>query len=145
VSDLIERITRFRDTGDGDALTDIIPYAGFLGISAEGAGDRVTARLRFADHLIGNPALPALHGGTTGALLETAAVFQVLWQAESVVLPKIINITVQYLRSGKPVDTLAQAFITKQGRRVVAARAEAWQGDRARPIATATAHFLVTS
>jgi Fe-S cluster assembly protein SufB len=34
-------------------------------------------------------------------------------------------------------------LVTKRGRRVINVRAEAWQDDRARPIATAFAHFLV--
>jgi acyl-coenzyme A thioesterase PaaI-like protein len=45
--------------------------------------------------------------------------------------------------AGKPVDTHAAAVITKRGRRVINVRAEAWQEDRARPIATAFSHFLV--
>ena len=93
--------------------------------------------------MVGNPMLPALHGGTMGALLESTAIFELLWHAESIVLPKTINLTVQYLRSARPVDTFATATITKHGRRVVAARAEAWQGADERPVATASAHFLV--
>ena len=59
-------------------------------------------------------------------------------------VPKIITITVDYLRSGRPVDTLARAVLTKQGRRVVNVAVEAWQDDRSRPIASANAHFLVS-
>ncbi|MBC7977355.1 MAG: PaaI family thioesterase [Myxococcales bacterium] len=99
--------------------------------------------MRFGPHLIGNPSLPALHGGTLGALLESAAIFQLLWQAETIVLPKTITLTVDYLRSGAPVDTHARGTITRQGRRVTNVRMEAWQADRAAPVATAHAIFLV--
>ena len=93
--------------------------------------------------LIGNAALPALHGGSLGALLESTAHFQLLWDAETVVLPKTIDITVDYLRTGRPVDSWARAIITRQGRRVANVRVEAWQEDRARPIAIAHGHFLI--
>ena len=65
-------------------------------------GDELITTMRYADHLIGNPALPALHGGTLGALLESAAIFELLWRAETIVLPKTITLTVDYLRSGAP-------------------------------------------
>jgi len=49
------------------------------------------------------------------------------------------------LRSARPVDVIASAKVTKQGRRMVNVFAEAWQDDRSKPVATANAHFLVTS
>ncbi len=142
-SKLVERIAAFKRTGDCRGMTDAIPYAQFLGISVDCSDGEVVGRLPYADHLIGNPALPALHGGTIGALLESTAIFKLLWEAETVVLPKTINLTVDYLRSGKPVDTYAKGIITKHGRRVVNVRAEAWQHEPDRPIAIAHAHFLI--
>ena len=121
-----------------------MPYVEFLGLSARLEGDELITTMRFADHLIGNPALPALHGGTLGALLESAAIFELLWRAETVVLPKTITMTVDYLRSGAPVDTHARGTVTRHGRRVANVRVEAWQADRAVPVATAHAIFLVT-
>jgi acyl-coenzyme A thioesterase PaaI-like protein len=103
----------------------------------------VLATMRFSERIIGNPAIPALHGGTLGALLESTAIFELLWQSATVVLPKTINVTVEYLRSAAPVDTFCRALVTRHGRRVANVRAEAWQEDRNRPVATASAHFLV--
>jgi acyl-coenzyme A thioesterase PaaI-like protein len=99
--------------------------------------------MRYGDHLIGNPSLPALHGGTLGALLESAAIFELLWRAETALLPKTITLTVDYLRSGAPIDTHARGVVTRQGRRVTNVRMEAWQADRNAPVATAHAIFLV--
>ena len=140
---LVERLAEARNSGDYQALFDIVPYSKFLGLSARLDGTELVTTMTFAPHLIGNPALPALHGGTLGALLESAAIFQLLWQAETVVLPKTITITVDYLRSGGPADTHARGTITRQGRRVTNVRVEAWQADRAAPVATAHAIFLV--
>jgi acyl-coenzyme A thioesterase PaaI-like protein len=141
---LVERLSEAKRTGDYQGLIDAVPYSSFLGLSAQLDGDELITTMRFADHLIGNPALPALHGGTLGALLESAAIFELLWRAETVVLPKTITITIDYLRSGGPRDTHARGFVTRQGRRVTNVRVEAWQGDREHRVATAHAIFLVT-
>lgn len=143
MNEVLEHIRVFRETGDASGLTDAIPYAKWLGITATCERGLVVGCMRYSDHLVGNPALPALHGGTLGALLESTAIFQLLWEAEAIVIPKTINVTIDYLRSGRPVDTYAKGIITKHGRRVVNVRAEAWQDDPARPIAIANAHFLV--
>lgn len=140
---LLERLTAAKAAGDYRALLDAIPYARFLGLTAGPQGDELVTTMRFGEHLIGNPALPALHGGTLGALLESAAIFELLWHAETIVLPKTITLTVDYLRSGGPVDTHARGIVTRHGRRVANVRMEAWQEDRAKPVATAHAIFLV--
>jgi len=140
---LIERMTAAKASHDYQTLIDLIPYAGFLGLTAAMQGDELITTMRYGDHLIGNPALPALHGGTLGALLESAAIFELLCRSETVVLPKTITLTVDYLRSGAPVDTHARGVVTRQGRRVTNVRMEAWQVDRNTPVATAHAVFLV--
>jgi uncharacterized protein (TIGR00369 family) len=141
---LIEQMTAAKVSHDYQKLIDLIPYAGFLGLTAAMQGDELITTMRYGDHLIGNPALPALHGGTLGALLESAAIFEFLCRAETVVLPKTITLTIDYLRSGAPVDTYARGVVTRQGRRVTNVRMEAWQTDRRAPVATAHAVFLVT-
>ena len=97
----------------------------------------------FADKLIGNPLLPALHGGSTAALLEMTAIAQVALAYPRLRLPRPINVTVSYLRSGRPVDVLARARISRAGRRVAHVLAEAWQEDATQPIATLVANFLL--
>jgi len=140
---LIEQMAAAKASHDYQKLIDLIPYAGFLGLTAAMQGDELITTMRYGDHLIGNPALPALHGGTLGALLESAAIFELLCRAETVVLPKTITLTIDYLRSGAPVDTYALGVVTRQGRRVTNVRMEAWQTDRRAPVATAHAVFLV--
>jgi acyl-coenzyme A thioesterase PaaI-like protein len=140
---LLYQIAAARETSDYQRLIDLIPYAGFLGLSAALDGDELITTMRYGGHLIGNPALPALHGGTLGALLESAAIFELLSNAETSVLPKTITLTIDYLRSGAPVDTHARGIVTRRGRRVTNVRMEAWQADRKSPVATAHAVFLV--
>ena len=143
MSALIECLAEAKGRGDYQAFMDAIPYAKFLGLSGGMVDGELITTMRYADHLIGNPALPALHGGTLGALLESAAIFELLWRAETIVLPKTITLTVDYLRSGAAVDTHARGIVTRRGRRVTNVRMEAWQADRSAPVATAHAIFLV--
>jgi acyl-coenzyme A thioesterase PaaI-like protein len=132
-----------KETGDVSALAAAIPYLRFLGISADTASGELIGKMAYTGSLIGNASIPALHGGAIGALLESTAIMQALWESETTALPKIVTITVDFLRSGRPVDTFAKGVFTKQGRRVVNVGVEAWQEDRARPIARAQAIFLV--
>jgi uncharacterized protein (TIGR00369 family) len=145
VTPLLDRIRRARESGNMEPLVGAIPYASFMGISMRTEGEDVIGTLVASDHLLGNARLGNLHGGATGALLESTAIFQLLWRAETAAIPKTINITLQYLRSGKLRDTFARAEITRLGRRVANVHAVAWQDDPQRPIAAATAHFLLVS
>ena len=120
-----------------------IPYVDFLGIRVERRGNELTTVLPFDQKLVGNPVLPALHGGVIGAFLETSALAQIIWEDTVNRIPKTIDISVDYLRSGQPRDTYARAIIAKHGRRVANVRVEAWQDDINRPIATAHGHFLL--
>lgn len=124
-------------------LLDRLPYARFLGLTTQADGQALTVSMPFAQKLIGNPVLPALHGGSTAALLELTAVAQVAVLYPRLHLPRPINVTVAYLRSGRPVDVYARARISKAGRRVAHVLAEAWQDDESQPIAALTAHFLM--
>ncbi len=120
-----------------------IPYVDFLGIRVERRGNELTTVLPFDEKLIGNPTLPALHGGVIGAFLETSALSQIIWEDTQNRLPKTIDISIDYLRSGQPRDTYARSIIAKHGRRVANVRVHAWQDDINRPIATAHGHFLL--
>lgn len=141
VADILRQV---RQSGDYRLLTDVIPYTRFLGIGVENTTGEVLCRMRYSPMLIGNSSLPALHGGTLGALLESAAIFELLLRTQEERVPKIISITLDFLRSGRPQDTLAKATITRLGRRVANLQVQAWQEDRSKPIASANALFLLS-
>ncbi|MEM6276141.1 MAG: PaaI family thioesterase [Pseudomonadota bacterium] len=143
------------------ALVGGIPYIQFLGISFDRRGDELTGILAYDDKLIGNPMLPALHGGVTAAFLELTAVVSLSWatlwsdleagiietddpaQVRLPRLPKTVDFTVDYLRSGLPRDAYARARITRSGRRYASVHVEGWQDNRERPFAQATCHFVM--
>lgn len=126
-----------------NSILEAIPYARFLGARAEIAGDEMTAILPYTERLIGNPLLPALHGGVTGAFMEMTAMAQLAVSERRERLPRPIGVTVEYLRSGKPVTTFARATVKKIGRRIANVHVEAWQDARSAPIAYLHAHFLL--
>jgi uncharacterized protein (TIGR00369 family) len=140
---LRDALASVRETGDFTAIQEAIPYARFMGITAELVDGDVVGRMRYSDHLVGNPTIPALHGGTLGALMESTAIFKLLWDGETTAVPKTINITVEYLRSARAEDVFARAEFTRHGRRVANVRVFAYQDDPERPAAVATAHFLL--
>lgn len=144
-----------------NALVAGVPYIRWLGITFDRRGDELTAVLPFDEKLIGNPMLPALHGGVTAAFLEVTAIIGLSWSAiwedmeegriapdatdpqSMPLLPKTIGLTVDYLRSGLPRDAYARARVVRSGRRYASVHVEAWQDNRARLIAQATGHFLM--
>lgn len=140
---LRDAVTAVRETSDFTAMQQVIPYARFMGITAELIDGDVVGRMQYSDHLVGNASVPALHGGTLGALMESTAIFKLLWHGETTAVPKTINITVEYLRSARAEDVFARAVFTRHGRRVANVRVFAFQDDPERPVAVATAHFLL--
>jgi acyl-coenzyme A thioesterase PaaI-like protein len=155
------QVVKQRRDGALRALVGSVPYIRFLGITFDRRGDELTAILPYREELIGNPFLPALHGGATAAFLETTAIIELAWSAlweameaggldpasvhpaHPPELPKTIDFTVDYLRSGLPRDAYARARINRSGRRYASVHVEAWQDNRARLFAQATGHFLM--
>ena len=140
-----ESIRDLKAHGDFPSFSREIPYAGFIRLEVEIDGGRPLTILRKDAGNIGNPSVPMVHGGAVGALLEHAALMQVYFELEpgSERQPKIVNISIDYLRPCLLEDTFARGVIVRQGRRVANVRVEAWQSDRDRLVAAAHAHFLL--
>ncbi|MCP5366494.1 MAG: PaaI family thioesterase [Hyphomicrobiales bacterium] len=125
------------------AACDLVPYAKVVGLECRETDDGLLTVLPFRETNIGNTQLPSIHGGVVGALLEHAAAMHLIWETQSERLPKIVNISIDYLRPCGPHDTFARAHVVKQGRAVANVRVEAWQKDPAKLVAAAHAHFLM--
>lgn len=124
-------------------LVRAIPYAAYLGMAIADVDGERRYRLPFRDDLIGNVRRQALHGGAVAGFLESVALLEVLISQEQRRIPKVVDFAVDYLRSGRPQETLAACRVLRQGRSVVQVQAEAWQAQRERPIAFARADFLL--
>lgn len=124
-------------------LIDRIPYARFIGAQVERMAEGLECVLPFREDLIGNAALPALHGGLLGAFLELTALLRLMDEARASGVPKPINFSVDYLRSAGPKTTRARATIFKLGARIANVHVVAWQDDEAKPVVTGNGKFLL--
>ena len=100
-------------------------------------------RLPYQEKLIGNPTLPALHGGVIAGFAETAAILHLNQTLRGAKLPKGIDFSIDYLRSGRPEETFARCEVVRVGSRVALVQVRCWQQDPERPIATARTHMLL--
>ncbi|WP_417249318.1 PaaI family thioesterase [Celeribacter sp.] len=136
-------------------MTHKVPYLSRMGFVFAREGSELSARMPYHADLIGNPMLPALHGGAIAAFLEMTALMHLSWERiwpdETAplsphgcpVAPKIIDLTVDYMRSGRPEDVFGAGRVSRAGRRFATVHSEVWQDDPARPIAQAVCHFLM--
>jgi uncharacterized protein (TIGR00369 family) len=142
MSTLAEQINAAKEANDPARLDAAYPYAAYLGLTASLVEGELICTMPFADKIIGNPVLPAIHGGVVGAFLESTALLTLMWELEAGPLPKTIDISIDYLRSAGPKTTYARALLTKRGRRVANVRVEAWQDNPDKPVAAAHGNFL---
>jgi uncharacterized protein (TIGR00369 family) len=125
-------------------ILEAIPYARFLGVVVERRDGALECILPFRQEIVGNPGLPAVHGGALGAFLELTALLHLLDESGSERVPKPITFSVDYLRSAGPAATRARAEIFKLGRRIANVRVVAWQDDRSRPVVAGNGKFLLS-
>ena len=140
-----ESVRGLAQRGGAPALGRALPYADFVHMDVELVNGRLITTLRRDSGNIGNPLVPMIHGGAVGALLEHAALMQLFFELELDLErpPRIVNISIDFLRPCLLHDTFAHGVIIRQGRRVANVRVEAWQSDWAKIVAAAHAHFLL--
>ena len=142
---MVEPTGKRGDREGVQALSRVLPYPAFVNMHVEMENGRLLTILRKDPGNVGNPVVPMIHGGAVGALLEHAAVVQLLHELELDLErpPRIVNISIDYLRPCLLEDTFARGAIIRQGRRVANVRVEAWQSDQDCLVAAAHAHFLL--
>lgn len=112
------------------------PYADFLGLTIVGDGEERHLTMPPGDIVLGRPGF--LHGGAITGLLEIAgmvALIDALGEDRPRVKP--VNVTVDFMRGGRLVETCAKGRVVRLGQRIANVAIEAWQDDPARPIAAA--------
>lgn len=121
------------------------PYVDFLDIHQQMQIDAGPIfRLPFKRELIGNPVLPALHGGVLAGFGETAMILHLTNTNPAIKgVPRGIDFAIAYMRSAKPVDTFVQGTTVRQGNRVALVQVSIWQDDPQRPVAQARGHCLM--
>lgn len=132
------------------------PYARSMGMEIDLTEDGTPIiAMDFSERAMGRPGF--LHGGAIGGLLEMAA--HAALRAElgrqaaerggaepgADIAMKPVNVSLEYLRNGMPQRTFAKGLVLRAGRRVANVRAEAWQTDREKPIASCWMNFLLAA
>ncbi len=134
---MLDRLARLFETA--------VPFVRFLGMRfASAETGRVVMEIPFRPELIGNPTLPALHGGVISTLLDTcggAAVWSQLGRNDRV---STVDLRVDYLRPGRPETLLGEGLVVRLGNRVGVARLRAWHpGGEDEPVAMGTGVYNV--
>ena len=75
--------------------------------------------------------------------MEQAAFVHLLHHVKHDGLPKVVNISANYLRPVAPREVIAGGIIVRQGARIANVRVRAWQSAWQTPVATADVHFLL--
>jgi acyl-coenzyme A thioesterase PaaI-like protein len=138
-----DQFREFRESGDISSIVDNIPYARLIGLKVLHLGNELIFHMPPLDTNIGNPTLPALHGGVIGGFMESSAIIQIIDTQNLGSFPKVVDFSLDYLRAGRFLDTFCRCSVVRQGRRVANVSVTAWQTTRDEPIATARCHLLL--
>lgn len=133
-----------RRESEPQKILEMIPYGAFIGATAEIEANSVLYRLEKRPSNIGNPTLPALHGGVIGGFLELCAGIELLYTLDIETVPKVADFSLDFLRPGRYNTTYARCSVLRHGKRLANVSATAWQEDPDKPIATARCHFLIS-
>ncbi len=135
---------------DAQIVVDAVPYAKFLGVQAFKRDGQLLFKLPPKKSNIGNPTLPAIHGGAVAGFMELAAVVYLLmeWDTEKLQsdkpkVPKVVDFSVDFIRACRYEDTYASCDMVRQGRKMANLGIQVWQKDPSILMATARAHYLL--
>lgn len=120
-----------------NVIENMIPLNQLLGFKLEEIREGYAKiRVPFREDLIGDPRARALHGGVISAAMDTvggAAGMTTLTSFEDKL--STIDMRVDYLLPGKPLDLIVEGEIIRSGNRIIVTRMTAWQEDPSKPIA----------
>jgi uncharacterized protein (TIGR00369 family) len=144
---VVEQVRKSQQYSD---LIKVIPYAELIGLQFDQQGESINGqpsglsfKLLQKTTNLGNPILPAIHGGVLGGFMELSAALHLLISQATFKFPKIIDFSIDYLRGGADRETYAYCEVSRQGGRVANVEIHAWQESKDKPIALARAHFLL--
>ncbi|GAA6167211.1 PaaI family thioesterase [Sessilibacter corallicola] len=143
MQDFPQTLQKLKQTGNAQDLVGLIPYAQTLGVEIQTQEENRLLFVLPANHdVVGNPTLPAIHGGALSGFMEVSSALYLLFCSQRLIIPRVVDFSIDFLRAGRIVDTFASCEVMRQGARVANIQITAWQDDASQPIATARANFL---
>jgi len=118
-------------------------YLHSLGLRLDMAATPVRGLMPHHERVVGNPKVPALHGGALATLMQVTATAELMKTSQAISAPLMSSCTIEYLRSAELVDCHASAVVVTRSRRYANLRAAIWQSREDQPVAVATVHFLL--
>ena len=130
-----------RLAGDVNGVIDSVPYGRLLGMRASVEQGCYLLPPRASN--VGNPTLPALHGGALAGFMEMSAAMEVVMRLAVDHIPKVVDFSIEYIRPARLEETHARCEIVRFGRKLVQVAVDAWQQSDQQPVAKARAHFIL--
>ena len=120
-----------------------LPFSKFLGLKLKNLGHgKAVMTIPYDENLVGDSKTGILHGGVITTLLDSCCGAAVMTAGDPITSTATIDLRIDYMRSAEPKKTIiAEAMCYRVTNSVVFARAEAQDGTKKVPIATATGAF----
>ena len=124
-----------------------IPHAAAIGMQLVSRGRRrCVVRVPYAPHLVGDPDTGVIHGGVITAVLDNASGLAVRSEPDGHEGQAMatLDLRIDYMRPAEPgKDLYTEAECYRATANIAFVRATAYQDDRADPIATSVATFML--
>ena len=130
-----------------EPISEISPYGQAIGMSVFDTKDsKLTVRVPYAAHLVGDPDTGVIHGGVITAALDNASGWAVRvskdWHDD--LSMATLDLRIDYMKPATPhVDLLVTAECYKQTKTIAFVRAVAYHESEDDPVATSVATFMM--
>jgi uncharacterized protein (TIGR00369 family) len=130
-----------------EPISDVSPYGHAIGMSVhDTTNSRLTVKVPYAAHLVGDPDTGVIHGGVITAALDNASGWAVRiskdWQDD--LSMATLDIRIDYMKPATPhIDLFVTAECYKQTQTIAFVRAVAYHDSEDDPVATSVASFMM--
>ncbi|MBL6689723.1 MAG: PaaI family thioesterase [Pseudomonadales bacterium] len=129
-----------------DPISMVPAFGEAIGMSVDNVeGSRLTVRVPYAEHLVGDPDTGVIHGGVITAALDNASgwAIRVGGEWEEGMSMATLDLRIDYMKPATPnEDLLVTAECFKETKTIAFVRATAYQDSPDDPVATSIAAFM---